>query len=148
LNFGRHFVPGTLGAIEREFPFVDPEYREFLRFSNGLQIDMYNFFSCYDSGQNSIAKAVQRWKPTIGDEGLPIGEDPSGDGILLCKDGRIRLVNIYLNNAMEGRVLAISFSDFMSDVLMGPLFPSLFPKGWNVYHENKWTQFMRHNKWI
>lgn len=137
-----------LDRIKQSFPFVDEEYLRFLRETGGLQIDMYQLFGSDVSGLTSLVEGWRRWRPVVRDEGIPIGEDPSGDCIVLCRDGMIRLVIAQMDNVVAGRVLARTFSEFLVDVLMGPLFPTLFPLGWTSEHENEWTGFLRKQGWL
>lgn len=134
--------------VRNTFPFADVEYLRFLAETGGLQIDMYQFFGSKDSSFTSLAEGWQRWFPSVKNDGNPIGEDPSGDCIALCRDGKIRLVSIYLDSVSQGIVLAGSFAEFLSDVLMGPRFPTLFPLGFSSADENEWTRFLRSQKWL
>lgn len=137
-----------LDSLKRRFPSIDREYIAFLRETDGIQIDMYQLFGSEQSGFTSISEGIQRWAPIIGSDGVPIGEDPSGDCIVLMLDGQVRLVDKTMDHAHDGRVLADSFSDFITQVLMGPLFPTLFPNGWTPDHENEWTQYLRQQSWL
>lgn len=137
-----------LEEIKQSFPFVDEQYLKFLGETGGLQIDMYQFFGSKTSGLTPLANGWRRWLPVVKNGGIPIGEDPSGDCIVLCKDGGIRLVSIHVDSVNEGRVLAKSFGEFLSDVLMGPQFSTLFPLGYTASHENEWTKFLRSQGWF
>lgn len=137
-----------LSNLRQAFPFIDDEYVSFLRETDGVQIDMYQLFGSGRSGFTSISDGIKRWKPIIGDDGIAIGEDPSGDCIVIGKDGRVRLVDYRMEQGQDGRILAESFSELVGDVLMGPSFPKLFPNGWSPAHENEWTRFLRRQGWL
>jgi len=137
-----------LAKVRQSFPFVDEQYLKCLGETGGLQIDMYHLFGSETDGFTPLADGWRRWLPVVKGGGIPIGEDPSGDCIVLCKDGEIRLMSIHIGSVDEGRVLAKSFAEFLSDVLMGPRFPTLFPLGYTPSHENEWTKFLRSQGWF
>ena len=137
-----------LEEVKQFFPFVDEQYLRFLGETGGLQIDMYQFFGSKASGLTPLAKGWRRWVPVVKDGGIPIGEDSSGDCIVLCKDGEIRLVSIHDDSVDDGRVLAKSFGEFLSDVLMVPQFPTLFPLGYTSSYENELTRFLKSQGWL
>lgn len=147
-NTGAGMNSAELEKVRQSFPFVDEQYLKCLGETGGLQIDMYHFFGSETYGFTPLAKGWRRWMPIVKDGGIPIGEDPSGDCIVLCKDGKIRLFSIHVDSVEEGNQLAKSFAEFISDVLMGPQFPTLFPLGYTSSHENEWTRFLRSQGWL
>lgn len=140
--------PVELEEVRQSFPYVDEQYLRFLGETGGLQVDMYQLFGSEASGLTPLARGWRRWRQVVKDDGIPIGEDPSGDCIVLCKDGKIRLVSIYIDDVDEGRVLAGTFAEFLSDVLMGPKFSTLFPLGFTANHQNEWTRFLASQGWF
>jgi hypothetical protein len=137
-----------IAALQGQFPFIGADYLDFLRETDGVQIDMYQLFGSGRSRFASISDALNRWKPVLGDAGIPIGEDPSGDCIVLTRSGTVVLMDYQKDNVAQGRILAESFGDFLADVLMGKRFPSLFPREWTTKHENEWTRHMRRHGWL
>ena len=137
-----------LSYLRQAFPFIDDEYVSFLRETDGVQIDMYQLFGSGRSGFTSISEGMKQWKPIIGNDGIAIGEDPSGDCIVIGKDGRVRLVDYRMQQSQDGRIMAESFPELVGDVLMGPSFPKVFPNGRIPAHENEWTRFLRRQGWL
>lgn len=133
--------------LQRRHPEIDAEYLAFLQETNGLQLDMYVLFGARSDGPTSITRAIRRWKPIIQDGGLPIGKDASGDCLVLVHDGTIRLISVQMDSVTEGGVVAESFRELLTDVLMGERFLSLFP-GWTPTNENEWTAHLRRQGWL
>lgn len=137
-----------LEMVRKTFPFADHEYLRCLAETGGLQIDMYHLFGSDEEGFTSLSDGWRRWLPIVKEGGIPIGEDPAGDCIVQCKDGSIRLLSREADDTSEGRVLAQSFAEFLSDVLMGSRFTTLFPRGYSSSQENEWTCFLRRQGWL
>src|SRR5262249_50533587 len=85
-----------------QFPYVDNEYLTFLQISDGMQLDMYHLFGSGRSQFTSIPDGVKRWAAILEGRGIPIGEDPSGDCFVLCKDGSVRLIDHQMDRIEEG----------------------------------------------
>ena len=52
-----------------------------------------------------------------------------------------------MNRVSEGPVIAELFSQFLSDVLMGPLYHRLFD-GLPREYDNQWLAFLRKQSWV
>src|SRR5687767_5381539 len=80
-----HGMPAELlESLRRHFPFVDPEYLDFLSLSDGIQIDMFVLFGSGESAFSPIESALKRWSHIINEaRAMPIGEDPSGSCIAM-----------------------------------------------------------------
>ena len=146
-------LPGAsetfIGFLRKEFPFVDEQYLDFLRNTNGVQIDMFVLFGSEESVFPSVIEGLKRWTDVLhGSGALPIGEDPSGSCIAMSRDHKIILVSNDPPDPTNTRVLAADFGQFLDEVLMGPRFPQLFPGSWTVKHENEWTEHMRQQGWL
>ena len=68
----QEFVDG----LRREFPYLDHDYLELLRFSDGLHFDMFVLFGSGESKFESILAARRRLAPVFDDEALPISAHP------------------------------------------------------------------------
>jgi hypothetical protein len=136
-------------SLRRELPFVDNAYLDFLRATDGVQIDMFVLFGSGGSEFTSLTEGTKRWGPLLEGTGwLPIGEDPSGGCIAITQEGRIVLLHLSMPEPNHAKEVAEGFSEFLDEILMGPRFVELFPGEWTNEHENEWTQHMREQGWM
>lgn len=81
------------------------------------------------------------------DGDVPIGEDPSSNCLVLTPDGTIQPISVQMDSATEGPVVAESFRELLTDVLMGERLLSPFPD-WMFANENDWTAHLRRQGWL
>ena len=134
----------ALGAIQRDLADVPPDYIDFLRQTDGLQIDMNVLAGSGGSGFPSLKRLDARWRQVIGERGgCVIGEDAAGAAFLVTPRGEISLVDG--DPPHRVRELAGSFEEFLDEVLLGPRYQDLFPNG--LYEGNEWWPLLRAEGW-
>ena len=137
-----------IAHVVRRFPFVSEEYLDFLRLTDGAQIEMCVFFGSEDSRQGSLFHAASRWRNIIDlHGGLPVGEDAGGACFVLNTQGAIRLVENDPPTSENGVLLAASLGEFFGDILMGPRFPALYGKQSLSQLANAWTKYLGDRGW-
>ena len=137
--------------LKNKYPFVEEEYLDFLRITDGIYIDTFVIFGSDQSKFSSISKAEVTWNfmTGVGVGFIPIGMYPSGDSIAICSDAKIRLLNYTLNTFLDGPVISSSFSSLMNDFLLGNRFTELFLSHvWSPNDETDWTQYLRQQNWL
>ena len=147
--------PGASGEminrLKNKYPFADEEYLDFLKTSNGIVIETIVLYGLNDNQYNSMHDAEDLWGFVrgVGQDGIPIGHFPSGDCLILCIDGKVRIINYTMTDILEGDIIAESFSTFLNDFLMGSRFLELWlPHIWKEEDETLWTQFLRLKGWL
>lgn len=147
--------PGASGemiiALKDKYPFVDEEYLDFLKASNGIVIETIVLYGLENDQFISMHKVETRLSSVrgVGQDGIPIGHLPSNDYIILCIDGKVRIINYLMTDLLEGDIIAESFSIFLNDFLMGSRFLELWLPGiWTEEDETDWTRFLRSKGWL
>ncbi|MBK9373259.1 MAG: SMI1/KNR4 family protein [Holophagales bacterium] len=134
----------ALDAIRRDVAGVPAEYIDFLRQTDGLQIDMNVLAGSGGSGFPSLKRLDARWRPVIGERGgCVVGEDAAGAAFLVTPSGAISLVDA--DPPHRVRTIASSFEEFLGEVLLGPRYQDLFPNG--LYEGNEWWPLLRAEGW-
>lgn len=135
--------------LRSKFPFVDEEYIEFLRQTDGARFFVFALFGSERSWDRTILGETARWKREIDDGGVVISADAYGNPIVLCKDRRVRLLDFREIDKMEdGVVLADTFASFLSDVLMGDRLSLLMGGEIPADFESEWITHLRRHGWL
>ena len=127
-------------------PYLPQSYCDFLSFTDGAQMDYFVLFGSGQSQFPPLAKAMDRWRPTVGTLGFVIGEDASGAAFLIRRDGGVVLVGTDPPDLDQAELVATSFDDLLDQVFMGPRYFDLFPQG--VRSDNEWVQLLEKHGWL
>jgi hypothetical protein len=138
-----------LSTLVATYPFLPQEYLDFLRTTDGLQIDMCMVYGSGMTPFRSIPQAAELWRPILNlSRFCPIGEDASGRCFAVNREGEVWRFDHDPPDTGNARKLASSFSDFLDNVLMGSRFVELFDGHWANRRDNEWTQHMRQVGWF
>jgi len=133
------------------YPFVTEDYLQFLEMTDGADIAQCRFLEAnnFDSFAEQYGQSYPKksW--------MPIGYEAGGDPLLLHKNGKIALGEGKANKEVF-TFLASNFSEFISEVLMGQRYASIFriEKGeFNEFYEDEldddpWLAFLIQNQWV
>jgi hypothetical protein len=138
-----------LRTLIASYPFLSQDYLDFLKTTDGLQIDMCVMYGSGMTPFRSIVQAANMWRPILDlSRFCPIGEDVSGRCFALNCEGEVWRFDHDPPDPANARKLASSFSEFLDNVLMGSRFVELFDGYWQNRRDNEWTQHMRHQGWL
>jgi len=140
-----------ISNLKIEYPFVTKDYIEFLELTDGADIaqcrflEKSNFYSVSNSYNDIYAK--ETW--------MPFGYEAGGDPLLLHSSGKIALGDCKANKDTFV-FLADDFSKFISEVIMGQKYASLFRvhvQHYNNFYKNEleddpWLAFIVKNEWL
>ncbi|HXK59512.1 MAG TPA: SMI1/KNR4 family protein [Acidobacteriota bacterium] len=130
-------------TLVEKFPFLPADYLEFLRFTDGAQLDLFVLFGSGESSFPPLESLMRRWAEVLPPrEACPIGEDSGGGVFWIAPDGRVHLH--YIDSA-ESEALAQSYGELLSEVFLGPRYLSLFPRGATA--RNEWLLYLREKGW-
>lgn len=140
-----------LEKLKKEYPFTPQSYIDFLEYTNGADIAQCRFleennFDVYTS-QYSLSYPKQNW--------LVFGFDAGGRPLLINLCGNVCLGEKYSTNE-EFIHLANSFSEFLTEVIMGQNYALLFdiePCDKRDFYieeigEDPWLAFLVKQNWI
>ena len=143
----RHLI----AKLQVDFPWVAEDYIRFLELTNGADIAQCRFVECERLGSSlemyGETYPTERW--------LPFGFEAGGDPLLLHKSGKVALGK-GKSNSEEFQYLADSFSSFLSDVIMGQRYASIFriPQDEHAAFyaeaigEDPWLAFLVEQEWL
>lgn len=136
-----------LRSLREQAPFVAPEYIEFLRLTDGAQLDYFLIHGSDGSPFGSVRRTNMRWKEVIdATQELVIASDAAGSAFVMRKDGRILQFPNDPPDREQAVFVAPSFDSLLDEVFMGDRYFSLFPFG--VSDDNDWVAFLTRQGWI
>lgn len=143
-----------LDTLVNAFPFVQEDYLEFLKISDGADIAQCRLLSEreFKSGSSLYSDRYLKY------EWMPFGYEAGGDPLLLNRNGKIFLGE-GKSSSNDALFIADSFSDFLCNVLMGQRYASIFrvldtSDQLEFYNEeleegdDPWLTFLVKNNWI
>ncbi len=137
--------------IRALYPFVTDDYIEFLNMTNGADIAQCRFLE--EDNFDSIAMVHSGSYPK--EKWMTFGLDAGGNPILLHESGKVALGEGKANKEIYTFV-ADSFSDFLSEVIMGQRYASIYriePDKFIEFYkaeieEDPWLDFLIKIRWI
>ena len=143
----------SISELQKKYPFVSEEYIEFIKFTDGADIAQCRLYGTteYSNGEEMYSEEYPK------DIWFPFGHEAGGDPLLLHQNGKVAIGKAK-NISGEYQYLASNFSEFLSEVLMGSLFPSIFRVNEESFgefikeelesEEDPWLMFLVEQKWL
>ena len=165
-----------IDSVRQRFPFVDEDYLDFLQITDGGRFENHYFcgsgtrysmpeFVVFPDRLHSpslfvevekLNRSLPEWRDMheLGDY-LPIGSDGNESNslayyYLMLADQSIMIIDCENRDKSIDQKIANSFSEFLGEVLIGPLFPLMYYDSvdeWKEIMENDWTRFLREQGW-
>jgi hypothetical protein len=143
----------TLSVLSTKYPFISEEYIEFIRVTDGADIAQCRLYgsSEYAHGEEMYSGEYKN------NEWFPFGHEAGGDPLLLEHSGKVA-IGTGKSVSGEFEYIANNFSEFLSEILMGTNYPSIFRIGKENYSEfiqrelesgdDPWLNFLVKQKWL
>jgi hypothetical protein len=141
----------AISLIQQKYLFLPQDYVDFLLVTDGADIAQCRFF-----GSAEHVRASEIYSEVYPKESwFVFGAESGGDPLLIDRAGKV-VIGVGKSYSGEFKFLANSFSDFLSEVIMGPRYPIIFGIKESEFpefikeeeKEDPWLSFLIERKWL
>ena len=141
----------AISLIHQKYLFLPQDYFDFLRVTDGADIAQCRLF-----GSTKYIRASEIYTEVYPEETwFVFGAESGGDPLLIGCTGKV-IIGAGKSYSGEFELLPNSFSDFLSEVIMGPKYPMIFgikESGFSAFvkaeeKEDPWLAFLIERKWL
>jgi hypothetical protein len=141
----------AISLIRQKYIFLPQDYFDFLQVTDGADIAQCRFF-----GSAEYISASEIYTEVYPKEAWYVfGAESGGDPLLIDCAGKVA-IGVGKSYSGEFTLLANSFSDFLSEIIMGPKYPMIFgikESGFSDFvkeeeKEDPWLAFLIERKWL
>ncbi len=134
-----------LQVLQTKYCFIDADYLQFLRMTDGAHIDSCVLRGSGSSSFPSISEAISIWHGSLGGPNdLPIGEDYSSRCIAMNFKGQILLYEHNPSGPQPPTLLASCFAEFLDEIVMGHEYDRLYS---GIDDNDQWIAYLKQQGW-